>query len=527
MGVDVDRRTLLRTGVGAAIGAGLSAVPASQAAAAPATALLASARPDLDELRRMLSSSARLLTPGQPAYESTAPPFNRQFASVRPLAIVLPGGIDDIAACVRWSAAAGVPVTPRTGLGHNYAGFSATTGLLVVMSQLNGVYWNPAEPSERIAYSTGTLARRAGTLTVEAGVTNGQLHPDLERGHIVLPTGRCSSVGVAGLVLGGGIGFSDKMSGLTCDRLVATTVVLADGTWVACSETENADLFWAVRGGAGDNFGIHYDFTFDYDTHAGTVGFYRFSWSLDSAVDAVSALQRVCADAYTDPRLHMRIGIHTAGSTPEEVRANAVVTAIGQFYGSARELRDLLATALAVGSPSERSANAASVRDLTLAEASIQLNEDAAAGSFTGASAVLTAPVGADRLAAIRDHLLLWPGSSNPDGVDIALFALGGAVAEVAPEATAFVHRDALFIAQGNVNWGPTDPASSLGVHREWLDGLMRFLPSSRAYQNFPDPYLPEPQQAYYGRNYARLRSVKSAYDPHSVFGYAQGVRPQ
>jgi FAD/FMN-containing dehydrogenase len=140
---------------------------------------------------------------------------------------------------------------------------------------------------------------------------------------------------------------------------------------------------------------------------------------------------------------------------------------------------------------------------------------------------VLTEPLPGERIAAVRDHLLTWPGSSNPDGVDIALFALGGAVNDVAAEATAYVHRDALFIAQFNVNWSERDPASSLRVHREWLDGLTALVPSTRAYQNFPDPYLRDPQQAYYGRNYARLRAVKSAYDPSGVFGYAQGIAPQ
>ncbi|MET3564636.1 FAD/FMN-containing dehydrogenase [Leifsonia sp. 563] len=525
----MDRRTLLRTGFGAAIGAGLGLSPTTMAHSVPEAAAFGGDGPDLEELRRALSRPDYLLIPGQPRYEQLAPPFNRQFASVRPLAIVTPRSPADIAACVRWAVRNGVPITPRSGLGHNYAGFSTTGGLLLVLSLMTDVVWQDDAHASApvVGYSTGAMTKKAGTLLVEAGVTNGMLHPLLERGNIVLPTGRCSSVGVAGLVLGGGIGFSDKMAGLTCDRLVETRLIGADGEWITCSEKENADLFWAVRGGAGDNFGIHFDFTLDYDKYHGTVAFYRFSWSIDTAVDAAVALQRACADAFRDPRLHMRIGLGTSGTSAQQVRANASVTAIGQFYGSARELRDLLASALRLGTPSEQAANAASIRDVTLAEASELLNEDVAPAPFTGASAVLTEPLPGERIAAVRDHLLTWPGSSNPDGVDIALFALGGAVNDVAAEATAYVHRDALFIAQFNVNWSERDPASSLRVHREWLDGLTALVPSTRAYQNFPDPYLRDPQQAYYGRNYARLRAVKSAYDPNGVFGYAQGIAPQ
>ncbi|WP_431245816.1 FAD-binding oxidoreductase [Leifsonia xyli] len=403
----MDRRTLVRTGLGAAVGVGLGV------AARPAGAgAVASAQPDLEALRRSLSPAARLLTPGQAEYETVAPPFNRQFSSVRPLAIVMVGILDDIRASVRWAAGNGVPVTPRSNLGHNYAGYSSTTGLLLVMSQLTGVSWYPGEPSERVAYSTGTLHRNAGQLVVEAGVTNGLLHPNLELGNILLPTGRCSSVGVAGLVLGGGIGFSDKMAGLTCDRLTATTIVTADGEWITCDATTNADLFWAVRGGAGDNFGIHFDFTFDYDKYYGTVAYYRFRWSLDSAIPAVSALQRACAEGFSDRRLHMRIGIETSGATSQQVRANSAVTATGQFYGSASELTKLLGAALAVGTVSERSQNAASVRDVTLAEASVLLNEDVAPGPFTGASTVLAAPLSDDESTPSASTCL--PGREAP-----------------------------------------------------------------------------------------------------------------
>lgn len=112
---------------------------------------------------------------------------------------------------------------------------------------------------------------------------------------------------------------------------------------------------------------------------------------------------------------------------------------------------------------------------------------------------------------------MAWPGSRNPDGAGIALFGLGGRVNEVAPDATAFVHRDALFIFAAETTWADNDSPA---------DGAAIFAAGrpNRAYQNFPDPDLADWRDAYYGGNYRRLVAVKHAYDPTAFFSYLQAV---
>jgi FAD/FMN-containing dehydrogenase len=130
-----------------------------------------------------------------------------------------------------------MPAVPRSGLGHDCAGYSTTTGLLLNMSRMNVISSVKGAFVRTGRYGPTHVGHDAGTVTVGAGVTNGDLHPLLENHGMFVPTGRCPSVGVAGLGLGGGIGFSDKMFGLSCDRLLSTTVVLADGSVVEASET--------------------------------------------------------------------------------------------------------------------------------------------------------------------------------------------------------------------------------------------------------------------------------------------------
>lgn len=496
----------------------------------PTGAAFAAGGPDFNELRGALSAGASLYLPGEGSYEALVAPFNHQFAYRRAQAILLPAIPADVQAAVRWCVRWQVQFTPRSGAGHNYAGYSASTGLVVIASRMRGVRWDGDSPQRRtVAYETGTYVHEAGTVTVDAGVTNGDLHPALERENILLPTGRCSTVGVAGLLLGGGIGFSDKMSGLSSDRLVATNIVTADGNVLRCSATENTDLFWACRGGAGNSFGYHLDFTVSYDTYTGTVAIYQLKWGVDSIVPAMAAMQDICRELQTDRRFHARVGLSAAGSTPAEVRTGTYASGLGQFYGSATELRRLLARALSIGTPAEQAQNQASIRDVTTAEASAFLNEDVAPAPFTGTSRVLNEPLTVTQLTQMRDAALAWPGSGNPDGVDIALFALGGAVNAVAPDATAFVHRRALFIAQLSVNWADADPSTSRDTHRAWLHELISTVFASaplRAYQNFPDPYIAGAQLAYYGANYPRLRSVKAKYDPNQIFRFPQSIEP-
>ena len=425
----------------------------------------------------------------------------------------------------------GLPAVPRSGLGHNYAGYSTTTGLLLNMARMRSIVSTPLPGTARLrTYGPMKVVHDAGTVTVGAGVTNSDLHPLLEDRGMFVPTGRCPSVGVAGLVLGGGIGFSDKMFGLTCDRLIATTLVLADGRVVEASEDCHPGLFWACRGGAGNNFGVHTSFTFRYEQFRGTVGFYQFRWSLDSVLPVIAVTQQIVQDTADDKRFHCRLGIGTQGRAKGQIRANANVNVIGQHYGSLEELRAILAPLLAIGTAGERARNSAAIREVTPAQAGALLSATTPVDRFASKSAVLNSRtlLTGQQVSAAAERLLDWPGSGNDDGAGFAMFALGGEINQVPPEATAFAHRGGLFIFAAETCWADHDHPDVVAANLHWLgefyDDIFGRKPPEHSYQNFPDPTLKDWRRAYYGANYPRLVRVKRKYDPTGFFRYPQAI---
>ena len=185
-----------------------------------------------------------LLTPGSPAYDAARRPENRAYADVRPALVLRCCSEADVVQGLTFARETGMPVVPRGG-GHCFAGRSSTDGLLLDLSGLSDVAVD------------GTRA------TIGAGARLGGVYAALHRRGRTLPAGCGETVGIAGLTLGGGIGLLGRRYGLTCDRLVAARVVLADGRVVDCGPDAEPDLFWALRGAGGGQFGVVTSLTFD------------------------------------------------------------------------------------------------------------------------------------------------------------------------------------------------------------------------------------------------------------------------
>ncbi|MFJ4579443.1 BBE domain-containing protein [Streptomyces echinatus] len=226
----------------------------------------------------------------------------------------------------------------------------------------------------------------------------------------------------------------------------------------------------------------------------------------------------------------MRLGIGTNGTTRAQIRANANVNAIGQFYGTVQELRAVLGPLLNIGTAEERARNSASVRQVTPGEASELLSATTPIERFATKSAMPDSRVLlTDRqVGAAAERLLEWPGSGNEDGAGFAMFALGGEINRVAPDATAFVHRDDLFVFAAETSWADYDRPGVADANLRWLDQFYGDIfaegTPEHSYQNFPDPTLKNRQDAYYGTNYPRLVQVKRKYDPTGFFSYQQAI---
>ncbi|MBR7835586.1 BBE domain-containing protein [Actinospica durhamensis] len=547
----MSRRTALRRGATVAT-AGLAAagVPVLVTVPEARAAVGEGVSTPWDKLAELLdeAGAGRLFEPAERLFGTLGVPRNHVYIDNRPLRILAPRDIDGdrgatgVEIAVAWAGANGVRVIPYSN-GHNYAGYSATDPRDACPTLLVDLSDNQLKQPALADGAGGTVVLTAGS-----GTTNGDAYPFLRtnpfRGRQwAVPTGRCPTVALGGLTLGGGIGFSDRKYGLTCDTLVATTVVTPAYGKVVATADQHSDLFWACRGGAGNNFGIHVDFTYAAHPVPDRFCVFDLKWqAADLAAKAWSvydAFRRLLFEGdQSDPRLadfHLRFGIGTAGRDQAEAKRNARCNALGEFYGSKRELIAFLESR---GLPADLVADFESgTQDLNFWDATNYTFATTPIYQWGSKSAIVDERDVLDeaRIATCVRYVQSWPGSHNDDGAGIALFALGAKINEKDPTATAFWHRRAQFIMALESSWADNDstdladPTSTAAKCQAWLDDFYLRVwgeaGPSHCYQNFPDPDLTDWQARYYGGNYARLREVKTKYDPDGMFHYEQGIQ--
>jgi FAD/FMN-containing dehydrogenase len=326
-------------------------------------------------------------------------------------------------------------------------------------------------------------------------------------------------VGVGGFFLGGGIGFNMRARGLACDQLVGSELVTADGDVVALDAGQNADLFWACRGGAGGNFGVNTLFrvqTFP----VSTVTAFRIAWS--SGGERLYAALLRALDA-APAGLGSRVQL-TARTTQEVAAGHDVdVSVLGQFLGTPADLAAILRPAYDVARP-----DVETIQTMDYWDAQINfLATPGPPGYYRERSRFFASALGESAIATAFHWARRWPGTS--EGAFLVLFQTGAAVNARAPDATAFVHRNSSWLMTLALDWSEADALDVVRNNIAWqtmfYDAMLPFaLPQS--YQNFPDPALGDWLQAYYGRNLPRLRRIKARVDPTGVFRYPQGIPP-
>jgi FAD/FMN-containing dehydrogenase len=449
------------------------------------------------ELARSLDG--RLLRPGEPGYSATALPWNLAYAQQRPAAVALVESAFDVGRCVAWARDHGLPAVPRSG-GHSYGGYSTTAGLIIDMSRMNQITDNGD-----------------GSVTVAAGAPLGAVEAQTSAKNLVLPAGRCSSVGIAGLLLGGGFGFNSRKFGLTSDNLIESEMTDASGDMHVASDSDDADLLWALRGGGGGNFGINTSFRVAVHD-VSRVSVYRLAWPMEDAVAAISSLQQASRTGPDEFSLHVAIGVDDIGA--QAGAKNASLEAIGQHIGPLEELNDILAPVIAAAPPSS-----STVQEMSLAGGTSFLGEHGRPDAFLTKSGFLPMGFSDDSIQRLVDALGEFPIEGR-DGC-LVLFGYGGIVNDVAADATAYAHRTAEFMVEGNASWHPGDPPSVVAATRAWLQEVWRILAADyddSAYQNFVDPTLEDWQTAYYGNNLGRLIDNKTRLDPGDYFSFAQSI---
>lgn len=446
----------------------------------------------------------RLLFPDDEAFAFAAWPNNARWAHVQPQAIAVCANDADVQRCINWARDQHQPFVVRSG-GHSYAGFSTTPGLLIDVKEMNHV----------------EVDLKNGIVSVQGGANNQDMAMAMRSFGVAVPAGRCATVGVAGLVLGGGWGFSASRSGLTCDSMLASEVVLADGRKVSASLEQNPDLFWALRGGGGGNFGVNTSFTFKlHDVREVTT--FHIEWAPKKQVEVLSALQKMQLDHARNISTRTKARPMKMGALPP--RDSIRVETLGMFWGSKADLLDALAPVYAVLAPSVTEINTMdfwSARDYLLT--------DDPFGLYDLRSSYVAHTLSEQALDTMLNWMQRWPGGSVAQENLGILFAMGGAVNDVLPHETAYFHRNANFIFEMEAQWGPIDCPQLILRQKAWLaeyfEAMQPFvLPQS--YQNFMNRDLPNWARAYYGDNLPRLSRIKHELDPGNLFHFDQSIPP-
>ncbi|MFJ5547530.1 FAD-binding oxidoreductase [Streptomyces sp. NPDC093225] len=523
-----------------------------QLLAAPLAAGFARGRePDLDALARGLDG--RLVRPGEAAYAEARRLFQPRHDAVAPAAVAYPAHEDDVVTCLDFARRAGLPVVARGG-GHSYPGWSTGTGLVVDVGLMAAV-----EP--------GTGSARIG-----AGARLGEVHAALGARGAALPAGLCPSVGIAGLTLGGGLGVAARAYGATSDALTGARVVTPDGRVREVGPAQDAELFWALRGGGGGNFGVVTEFRFR-TWPAGDCGFAELHWPASATAGLVGAWQRWLA-GLADPfwsQLEFTVdggddrdgrdrgpngrsggdGRHgghggRSGRGDGAVPAPAVRVVCLDGRAELEEELDRLAAAVGV-QPRDRYVVRRGYADtmramagcLGYAAAQCRLpgtlpGHDPAGllgrDSYAGRSDFWTgAGLPPAAVAALLDALAGYPGAVPPGGRGVVQLdgVCGGALNRVGVAETAFAHRSYGLLTQYLAYWPAGASAAEAARHEAWLGGLwsaLRPWASGAAYQNYADPALTDWRGAYYGPNLARLEALRRALDPDRLFRFPQAL---
>jgi FAD/FMN-containing dehydrogenase len=354
--------------------------------------------------------------------------------------------------------------------------------------------------------------------TIGAGARLIDVYARLWAHGLTIPAGTCPTVGIAGLALGGGVGYSSRQLGLTCDNLRALRIVTATGALLRCDDRRHADLLWASRGGGGGTFGIATSLTFRVHP-VSNVTTYTIDWPWSDAPAAVEAWQRFAPEA--PDALFSTLALSSSEGRPQ-------IRSSGQFFGDEATLRSLLAPLTNGGRPTRVALRTRSFMDATLMWAGCsEVNCRPARATFKAKSDVVRRPLSRDGIETLTTRIAQHAASPSLGRGSVLLDPFGGAINRVPRGATAFVHRDALFSIQYISAW---DVGHAAAPNLAWIDGFygaMRAHVSGFAYQNYIDPDLRSWKRAYYGSNYRRLVAVKRKYDPGNVFRFRQSIPPR
>jgi FAD/FMN-containing dehydrogenase len=440
-----------------------------------------------------------VLEPGDPGYDGARSVWNARIDRA-PAVVVRCTGAADVVAGVDVARDCDLPVSVKGG-GHHVSGSAVVEdGVVLDCSPMDAVRVDP----------------RTKTARVQAGATWGDVDHETQAFGLAVPGGQDPDIGVAGLTLGGGVGWLSRKYGLTCDNLLSADVVTADGEVVRASEDRNGDLFWALRGGGG-NFGVATEFEFQLHE----VGPEIFAGSLVYPFDDARALGRRYRSFATDapPEVRLLYGSMVLPATdyyPVDARETRVAMIIACYAGPPEEGERVLAPFREFGEPFQDSIRPRSY-------AAWQRAGNSRGAMRTYLKSQYLAHLSDAAVDTVVEHAAAAPSS----GATVFISPRGGAETDPASNATAYPHRDAAHHLLVEARWeDPDRDDDHVAWTRAFHDAMRPYATGDVAMNFLTRDESDRRIGAAYGENYDRLVAVKDAWDPENRFGGSHHLDP-
>jgi len=449
------------------------------------------------------SFGGAVLAPGDDGYDAARALWNGDIDR-RPTAIAQCATAEHVAAALTYAREQDMEVAVRGG-GHSFAGHGVCEdGLMIDLSPMRTV-------------AIDGSARRA---RCSGGTTWAELDAAAQAHGLAVPGGVISHTGVAGLTLGGGVGWLTRRAGLSCDNLLSARVVTADGRIITASADEHPDLHWALRGGGG-NFGVVTEFDFALHEVGPLVQLGLFFWGIDQGTEALRFVRNV-SDALPRSMGTQLVGLNAppAPFVPEQHHFAPGYAFVVVGWGSPEEhaaaiqpIRDTLPPVFELVTP------------IPYAELQKMLDESAPWGIHAYEKALYLDDLNDDAVSVVAEH---FPRKSSPMSI-MPVFPLGGAYADVPDADTAFGGSRA---SKWLVNIAAVAPTPDLlAADRAWVrsywDALRPYASGSGSYVNFLNDADEDRIRASYGaQKYDRLARIKTDYDPDNVFHRNANIKP-
>ena len=433
-----------------------------------------------------------LLIPGDGGYDEARKIWNGMFDR-RPGLIARCAGAGDVVSAVNFARANDLLVAVRGG-GHSFPGHSTCDGGLVV--DLSGMKSIRVDPARR-------------TARAEPGVKFIDLNRETQAFGLATTGGTVSDTGIAGLTLGGGMGWLGRKYGLTSDNLLSADIVTADGRLITASDTENQDLFWGLRGGGG-NFGVVT--SFEYRLHpVGPMVLGGFVMHPLSKAKEVLKFHDEFQDSAPDELTTFAGLLHSPEVDP--------VVGVGGCYHGPLDVGEQVVRPLKEYGPPV----ADMLGPMPYTAVQTMLDQSAPTGwRYYGKSGFLSG-LSEDAIGILADHFATVP---SPYSV-ILLFQLGGAVSRLPKNQTTYFHRDAAYSFEAISAWQePADDEKNVRWTRELWDRFAPFASSGVYVNSLGEEGQDRVVAAYGAETYNRLAALKKKYDPANLFRFNQNIKP-